>query len=274
MPAKKRPQVLEASNTSTPPKRIPEESDQDWRRLARRRNRLVVCFLVGESCGLALLYVLLHITSRSPLVWPVLFALSMSAGGGLGGGWLALRYQSQLVEHVRQTLQNKQIRSLGCWIDLLFASGAQACNNGEWDQPRAEARAGLRECLPLLTEETAPLLLRAHDRRALYKALKGQNKELIAAVLQIVPLLGDACALPYVERLAAGKGMAGKHSELQAEAQSVLPRLQARLALSSDTAGLLRASQPPPEPQAELLLPATANNETAPGELLRAENRK
>ena len=273
MPVKKRQKALEASAALALRKRALKESDQDWRRLARLRNRMAVCFIVGETSSLTLFYLLLHTATNAPHFWLVAFALYASCLCGLGGGCLALRCQSRLVRHVQQTLQSKEIRSLSCWIDLLFSSGAQACNNGEWDHHRAEARAGLLEVLPLLTEETASLL-HTDDRRALYRALKGQNKELIAVGLQIVPLLGDAHALPYVQRLADGKEMAGKHPELQAEAQVVLPRLQARIALSSRSAGLLRASQPPREPQAELLLPAHTPNETDPNELLRPENRK
>ena len=273
MLSKKRRKALEPCSGSYLTRMPTLESDRQWRHLAHRRNRFLELCIGTHACALLLLYPLVHIGSRSPLLWPIFAGMLALSVAWVGSGCLALRCQSQLVAHVQQTFLSKDIRNLNCWIDLLFASGAQACNNGKWDHVRAAAGARLRKYLPLLNEETASLL-NAHDRRALYKALRGQNTELISLVLQVAPLLGDACALPYVQHLADGKGTARKHPELQAKARSVLPNLQARVALSSSTAGLLRASQPPPTPPEELLLPAEAHNATDPTELLRAENRK
>jgi hypothetical protein len=120
-----------------------------------------------------------------------------------------------------------------------------------------------------LTEETA-YLLRADERHALYKSLYGKDEELIRVVLQVVPNLGDAHALPFVRRLAEGKVLAATHTELQIEAQSSLHRLQSNLDLSHGAQGLLRASQHPQAPDEELLIPAHAKSDTEASELMRA----
>lgn len=266
----KRRKAQKLSGDSPPTFMTPAESDRSWRRLARLRNRLAGGCLGGLAGALVGVYVLLHATSRSPWVFPAFYLLTAMTVFWVSSGYLALRCQSQLVAYVQQTLCSRDLHSLGCWIDLRFASGSNACNNGESDACRADARKGVLEYLPLLTAETASLL-RADDRHTLYRTLYGRDAELIAAVLQAVPILGDTYALRGVQHLADGKGAARTHPELQAQARSVLPRLQASLALISSPQTLLRASQPPQTPPEDLLIPAHATNETDPQELLRAD---
>ena len=270
MLSRERRKALEAGTDTPLPSVASAENERQWRRLTLLRNRFVGCFVGSLGCEMFFLYLLLHGPSQSPLILPIAGAMLALTACWVGGGYLALRSQSRLVTHVRQTLRSKDIHSLGFWIDQRFSVGSYACNTGEWDLCREDARTGVLEYLPLLTAETASLL-RATDRHTLYRTLYGQDTELIAVVLQVVPVLGDAHALRGVQHLAAGRGAARKHPELQSEAQSILTRLQAGLAINSNPQTLLRSSQPPQAPQEDLLLPAHPSNTTDPSELLRAD---
>ena len=242
----------------------PAKSDRKWRILALLRNCSLVSFLVNLVGAVSLFAI-----ARSSLGdWAA--ALSLCWGGSIG---LMFLFQALLMRHIRRSLRIRDVTGLGCWIDLVLGPGAIDADTRRSHACQREARAALLEQLPLLTEETAPLL-RPGDRNTLYKALYKQDAELIAVVLRVVPVLSDARALPAVQYLTVGKGAAGTHPELQTEAQSTLTHLQANLALTSSSQGLLRASQPPPTPQAELLLPAHPTNETDPKELLRPDLRK
>ena len=246
----------------------PAKSDRKWRRLVRLRTGSLLCFLV---CLVGSVSMFIAASSRNKS-WLDTAAIVLGLGwvGCMGFPFL---FQALLMKHIRRTLQSRDVAGLGGWIEVVLGPYGIDGNNRRSQMCQAEARAALLEQLPLLTEETAPLL-RPGDRNTLYRALCKQDAELIAVVLHIVPILSDARALPAVQYLADGKGAASIHPELQSEAQSTLTHLQARLALNSSSQGLLRASQPPPTPPQELLIPAHPTNETDPKELLRADIRK
>jgi hypothetical protein len=252
------------------------ETTKKWRRLVRIRNR----FFVGWLGGIAVEMVLFPMMG----VFPAVKYQILAATGALTVCWFGsccalLALGSSIEAHIQQTFSRNDQAGLACWIDLLLMP-TRADQVAAWGYPQLMnpprqqlARQAILEQLPRLQEETAHLLS-IDERHALYKTLSGFDTEMAFAVLQALPLFGDARALPFVQPLAEGRGVAAGNPELQAAAQSSLDRLQANLALSSGAQGLLRASHRPHPPEEELLKPASAYHATPADELLRADIRK
>lgn len=194
--------------------------------------------------------------------------------GALIASWFGSGCALSLFE---RTARSKGIAKLSRWMDLPFArtstarSPIKAADKHQWLY--TQARQELLEQLPRLQEDTV-YLLDIDERHLLYKSLFGNDAELISVVLQVIPLLGDSRALPFVQHLAEGKGLAARETGLQAEAQASLQQLQANLERSSGVQALLRASHPPQTPEEQLLTPAHANSETDVQELLRADTQQ
>lgn len=247
------------------------DMNKKWRRLARVRNWLIGVWF-GGIVGSILLSPLMGVfPSIKYQILAAMCVLTICWFGAVCG--ILLLTSSHLEFHVRETFRRKDVANLGCWIDILFAPASAICLSKKTPkyQPIYEAaRNGLLEQLPLLQEETAHLLT-VSERHALYKSLGGDDAELISVVLGALPLIGDARALPFVRRLAEGKGPAAGNMELQTKAQSSLHQLQARLDGSSGAQALLRASHHPQAPEEQLLKPAHANNDADADELMRAD---
>jgi len=237
--------------------------------MVRVRNTLIGCWLAGLGTEI-LLFPLISVPSIKPYFLP---GMGVLTAWWFGACLAALLFNSRIEKHIQQTFRSKNLTILGCWIDTLFAPASTKGFPQARARCFAEARAGLLEQLPLLTEEAA-YLLRASERKALYQTFQVPDEELISVVLRAVPVLGDARALPFIRHLAEGKGMAATNGQLQAEAQISLSRLQTILDLSKGSQGLLRASRAPQTPMEQLLTPAQGNHETDPKELLRAEIQK
>jgi len=260
------------AQASSPSPRLPlvalPEDVAKWRRLVRIRNTILAIWLGALVCNLPVPFALMaYFPSIKYQALGLMVAFTVCWSSACAAG---IVLQRSLDNHFQQTLKRNDISSLGCWIDTLFSPVSKAAYPQSTSKHCEAARAGLLEHLPLLTEETASLL-RANERQALYKTLYGKDAELIPVVLRAVPILGDARALPFVRHLAEGKGLAAANTQLQAEAQSSLRRLQAHLDLSSGSQGLLRASQQPQLSEDELLIPAHANSDTEARELMRAD---
>jgi hypothetical protein len=182
------------------------------------------------------------------------------------GSECALRLHERLYRH-------KGITGLSGWIDRRFSRSSATMRPRtepeEYTGIYADARTALLEQLPLLQEETAALL-HVDARYALYRSLRGNDKELILVVLRAVPLFGDARALSFLQLLAEGKGSAVGIPEVQEKAQSSLRRLQEFLERANGPQALLRASHAPQAPEEQLLKPVQGISETDPKELLRA----
>lgn len=241
---------------------------QKWRRVVRMRKWIAGLFFGGLACDFLVLLLMgvFPAMQDQPVVVGAMCALTVC---WFSACCVSILFPSLLDTHIQETFQSKDVSHLGCWIYILFSPLSPGGFLHQTKRYHAEARSNLLEQLPLLTEETASLL-RNDERHALYKTLYGKDEELIFAVLRVTPILCDARALPFVRHLAEGKGWAATNAELQMEAQSALSRLQAGLALSSGSQGLLRASQPPHASKEELLIPAHANSDTEAQELMRA----
>lgn len=181
--------------------------------------------------------------------------------------------QDWLKRHYWNRFQIGHIRRVTYWSDGVLPRGKLASLRWPFAGLRVRERTELLKELPLLTEDTAYLLCES-ERHALYKILYGQDAELIYAVLHVVPVFGDARALPFILHLAEGNGMAATNRVVHTEALASLERLQAILDLSEGARGLLRASSAPKDMEEQLLHPVQGNQETDPKELLRAEIQK
>ena len=243
-------------------------SVRNWRRLVRVRNGILGVWLGGLACDILTMPLMGVFPSRVDQILGAMIVLTII---WLSGACVGVVLQLSIEKHLRATFQTQDIFNLGCWIDTLFAQTSTKAYP-QLAKYYADARAGLLEQLPQVTDESA-YLLRPHERNALYKTLNGTDAELIHAVLRVVPVLGDARALPCVRHLAEGNGLAAANTDLQAEAQSALSLLQARIDNGSSAQGLLRASRHPQTPDEDLLIPARANTNAETRVLLRAEDQ-
>ncbi len=91
---------------------------------------------------------------------------------------------------------------------------------------------------------------------------------LALAVLKAYEQVGDAKALPEVERLASGQGLAARVPEIQEAAKVCLPYLRERVEQEKARQTLLRPSAEPSDSESVLLRPAQ-NTESDAQQLLR-----
>jgi hypothetical protein len=135
---------------------------------------------------------------------------------------------------------------------------------------REAATAALLRLLPRLQEDSADLLT-VEQRGNLHRALMGKNPRLVLAVLNTVQQIGDSKAMPNVQKLAAGLGIAGEDIGIQEAAQHTLLLLRQRIDARHAPATLLRASSVEAAGTEDLLRPATAGAaDTQSALLLRA----
>jgi hypothetical protein len=135
---------------------------------------------------------------------------------------------------------------------------------------KAVAENKLTRLLPRLQVSDAPLL-DEEQRKCLYRALRGRNTELVLAILKALEQVGDEQAVPYVQKLADGEGIAATALRIREAAQACLPALQQRAELERSRQTLLRAASASDTPSDVLLRPASgALVEADPQQLLRA----
>jgi hypothetical protein len=132
---------------------------------------------------------------------------------------------------------------------------------------RAAARTALVRQLPRLRPADAHLLDET-QRACLHRALAGKDAELAHAILAALQQVGDARAIPAVEKLAAGKGAAAKDGKLRQEAIDCLPVLRERAEEERVRQTLLRPASEP-EGGDTLLRPAAGAGDVDEGVLLR-----
>ena len=88
--------------------------------------------------------------------------------------------------------------------------------------------------------------------------LRGNSEDLILAVLKAFERVGDASALPSVERLATALGKTSAERRIREAALECLPFLRWRIEQMHATQTLLRSANPPDTPPAVLLRPSYA----------------
>jgi hypothetical protein len=139
---------------------------------------------------------------------------------------------------------------------------------------RKAAAEALTRLLPRL-QETDDSLLTGEQRNCLHHALMDSEPALVLAVMIGLRRVGDARAIPNVQKLAAGQGVAATDELLQEAAQETLRILRHRVEAQRAPQVLLRASSSPMARADELLRPA-ADRGIAEGQervLLRATSR-
>lgn len=144
----------------------------------------------------------------------------------------------------------------------------------------AACRQALIEYLPQL-QVTDAALLKVSDRQHFNYLLErllttAEWSELhhawALAILKAYAQVGDAAAIPVVERIAKHKPRNEKQQQLQQAAQECLPLLRANAGGVDTTQTLLRPSLPDTNTPDTLLRAATFSSPTPEGELLRAAN--
>jgi hypothetical protein len=131
---------------------------------------------------------------------------------------------------------------------------------------REAATAALIRLLPLLQTSDSDLV-NSEQRNCLHRALMGNSPELVVAVLGALGQIGDSRAIPNVERLAAGLGVAVEDERIRKMAQETVLLLRQRMELQRAPQTLLRAAS---EEGGELLRAATGSEGPEANVLLRA----
>jgi hypothetical protein len=131
---------------------------------------------------------------------------------------------------------------------------------------REAATAALIRLLPRLQPNDSDLLT-SEQHNSLHRTLTGNNPELVLAVLVALGKIGDSGAIPNVEKLAAGLGVAAEDERIRDMAQQTLLVLRQRVELQRAPQTLLRAAS---EEGGELLRAATGSRGEEANELLRA----
>jgi hypothetical protein len=135
---------------------------------------------------------------------------------------------------------------------------------------REAATAALIRLLPRL-QTTDSDLLNSEQRDSLHRALMGNSPELVLAVLGALDQVGDSRAIPNVEVLAAGLGVAAGDRRIRDMAQQTLLVLRQRVELQRAPQTLLRAAT---SEGGDLLRTATGGGDPEATVLLRATSEQ
>jgi hypothetical protein len=200
--------------------------------------------------------------------WSIANANTSNALLSLGGiGFvLMLRHltaSEKQTEAARMLARFDDVRAMGALIEAL-----------DWpeEQVRVAARLALLRLLPRLRASDATLL-RPGQRASLYRYLKMRNAhrdvDFLLAILKALEQVGDASALPPVQRLAEGAGHTYNQRRVRRAARECLPYLEARAEQQRASQTLLRASSAVATTPQMLLRPATGGNNAEPQQLLR-----
>jgi hypothetical protein len=136
---------------------------------------------------------------------------------------------------------------------------------------REAATSALVRLLPRLQESDSDLLT-SEQRTNLHRALMGKNPELVVAVLNALEVTGDGTAIPNVQKLASGLGVAGADKQIQARAQHILLVLRQRAEAQCAPQMLLRAASAGEVGTEVLLRPAAGAGDSQEQVLLRPVN--
>ncbi|HLJ57687.1 MAG TPA: hypothetical protein VKT77_21810 [Chthonomonadaceae bacterium] len=227
----------------------------------RRRKRRAITIAICGYLAIAVSSVIIslatghHINSHlfTPFTWM----------GGIIGGAFAVSGAQKNATKVLAEFDDK--RAVGWWALALTYPEREI---------KSLARTKLIALLPKLSASDAHLF-DEEQRNALNQALSqwSESEAFPVALLNALEQIGDERAVPYVEKLAAGHGMAARSLRVRAAAKACLPALHERIQLAKESATLLRgASVSSASVAPDLLLrPASgAANGQAAGELLRA----
>ncbi len=133
---------------------------------------------------------------------------------------------------------------------------------------RIESLRALYRVLPHLTSAHYGTL-RSETIQSLCRIMAGTEENLAICILDAFSFIGDQITLPYVERLAAGRGRARMEPRIQQAAAMALPNIHARILHGTASRTLLRASQMDQTRPDQLLRPAEEAGSNNPLELLR-----
>lgn len=222
----------------------------------RKRKRRLKLIIIGVYLSFMALMLAIRIFwhSRDGLSFPFINFFWMI--GGLGAA-------SQLQkEGVRKLAKNLDIRGVGHFVDAL----------GFRDKEVAKAATdALLVLLPRLQASDSHLL--NDDQRAiLHKQIRGDNTDLILAILKALEQIGDAKAVPFVEERANEanrRGNRGNIRQIREAAQACLPALNARVELERASHTLLRAAKSDRTDTGMLLRPASGAQMVDEQQLLR-----
>jgi hypothetical protein len=106
---------------------------------------------------------------------------------------------------------------------------------------RIIAEAALIRLLPRIQASDADCL-NEKQRKCLHQALYCKNEPLVLAILTALEQVGDEKAMPYVEKLAAGRTRSSWEKRIQAAAEVCLPYLKQRVEEARSRQTLLRAA--------------------------------
>lgn len=169
------------------------------------------------------------------------------------------------VKAAKQLAKESDVHGVGALAEAL-----------EWPDTQVRRIAGnaLISLLPQLRASDAGLL-GPRQRECLHNVLKMRNaaseSALMLAILKAWEQVGDASALPVVERLARSSALTNRQRRVRDAALQCLPYLHNRADATRGHQTLLRASSPSEIAPVEVLLrPAQASVESDSGQLLRA----
>jgi hypothetical protein len=186
---------------------------------------------------------------------------SLNSLGWMSGVISAAYAASQAQKRVTKELAEfEDIRSVGPLAEALEYQDRAL---------KAIAEDKLKRLLPRLQASDAGLL-DEEQRKCLYRALRGRDTNLILAVLKALEQIGDEQAVPFVQKLANGEGLAARYSGIREAAQECLPALQQRAERERSRQTLLRAASASDTPSDMLLRPASGALEADPQQLHRA----
>lgn len=136
---------------------------------------------------------------------------------------------------------------------------------------REAAATSLIRLLPRLQATDTDLLTFA-QRGNLHRALLRDNVELALAILSALEQVGDGRAIPNVQKLASGFGLAHQEKRVQESARQTLACLRQRVELQRAPQILLRAASASEVGAGTLLRPAAGVADTQEHVLLRPAN--
>ena|SRR5579871_763535 len=125
--------------------------------------------------------------------------------------------------------------------------------------------------LPRLQFSDAHLLNQEQRQILNRQCLSGKNTALTLAILKAYEQVGDAGAVPTVQRLAEGKRRAARDKQIQQAAAECLPQLMLCVERATAEQQLLRGASEPAATPETLLRAASGVSEADPSQLLRAE---
>lgn len=246
-PFDKEQQTLESTQTACTSETVATVSSQ-LRQIARLRQGSVKITLAMAIGGIGLaLFSMLHGANHPPspqmlmsLIGSVVIMIFFAMRG--------LYTQRNLTQSLMHTDDLRLVAPL-------LESAASSEMGGE------VAAMILTSLLSRLRASDAELLdtpARANLNRAL--TTHRRNIEFVLATLQALQQVGDATALPTVQKLAESRGRSAAAQRVRAAAQECLPFLQQRAAQAQASQTLLRASDSLAIPSDTLLRPAQSGN--------------